>query len=197
MRKEDSVENSKSRINLSRNSLGKNVLLNSAPPNSIKTWQETAETNLGNGSLLASGETCLHELKSSPETVIECSYTVATGENAHSINEHIAASFHLKPYAKAKAPSQLAQNRNAVKKKKTETPVKTMDINLDMPGFQRLNSVLAIFPVSRAAWYAGIAEGRYPAGIQIGKRSVAWSNASIKALIEDVSNQEGDTFDTS
>ena len=111
------------------------------------------------------------------------------------------ASFFAKPHTKIKNPSVLARVSKAVKKKKkkkkTETPVKIMDINLDMPGFQRLNSVLAIFPVSRAAWYAGIAEGRYPAGIQIGKRSVAWSNASIKALIEDVSNQEGDTFDTS
>ena len=87
----------------------------------------------------------------------------------------------------------------AVKKKRSNkhAPVSTMSFNLDMPGFQRLDSVLAIFPVSRAAWYAGITEGRYTAGIQIGKRSVAWSNASIKALIEDVSNQGGDTFDTS
>ena len=107
------------------------------------------------------------------------------------------ASFFAKPHTKIKNPSVLARVSKAVKKKKTETPVMIMDINLDIPGFQRLNSVLAIFPVSRAAWYAGIAEGRYPAGIQIGKRSVAWSNASIKALIEDVSNQEGDTFDTS
>ena len=109
------------------------------------------------------------------------------------------ASFFAKPHTKIKNPSVLARVSKAVKKKKkkTETPVKIMDINLDMPGFQRLNSVLAIFPVSRAAWYAGIAEGRYPAGIQIGKRSVAWSNASLKALIADVSNQGSDTFDTS
>ena len=109
------------------------------------------------------------------------------------------ASFFAKPHTKIKNPSVFARVSKAVKKKKkkTETPVKIMDINLDMPGFQRLNSVLAIFPVSRAAWYAGIAEGRYPAGIQIGKRSVAWSNASLKALIADVSNQGSDTFDTS
>lgn len=106
-------------------------------------------------------------------------------------------SFFAKPYGKTKNPSVLARVRKAVKKKKTDAPGKTVVINLDMPGFQRLESVLAIFPVSRAAWYAGIAEGRYPAGIQIGKRSVAWSNASLKALIADVSNQEGDTFDTS
>ncbi len=107
------------------------------------------------------------------------------------------ASFLAKPYTKVKNPSVLVRVRKAVKKKKTDASGKTVVINLDMPGFQRLDSVLTIFPVSRAAWYAGIAEGRYPSGIQIGKRSVAWSNASIKALIEDVSNQGGDTFDTS
>jgi predicted DNA-binding transcriptional regulator AlpA len=107
------------------------------------------------------------------------------------------ASFFAKPYTKVKNPSVLARVRKAVKKKKTDAPEKTVVISLDMPGFQRLDNVLAIFPVSRAAWYAGIAEGRYPAGIQIGKRSVAWSNASLKALIEDVSNQGGETFDTS
>lgn len=107
------------------------------------------------------------------------------------------ASFFAKPYTKVKNPSVLARVRKSVKKKKSDAPGKMMPINLDMPGFQRLDSVLAIFPVSRAAWYAGIAEGRYPAGIQIGKRSVAWSNASLKALIADVSNQGGETFDTS
>ena len=107
------------------------------------------------------------------------------------------ASFLAQPYTKLKNPSVRSRVRKAVKKKKTDTLGKTVVINLDMPGFQRLDSVLAIFPVSRAAWYAGIAEGRYPAGIQIGKRSVAWSNASLKALIEDVSNQGGEAFDTS
>ena len=107
------------------------------------------------------------------------------------------ASFFAKPYTKVKNPSALARVRKAVKKKKTDAPGKKVAINLDLPGFQRLDSVLTIYPVSRAAWYAGIAEGRYPAGIQIGKRSVAWSNASLKTLIEDVSNQGGETFDTS
>lgn len=107
-------------------------------------------------------------------------------------------SFFAKPYAKQRV-SKRALKAVAVKKKRSNkhAPDSTMPINLDMPGFQRLDSVLAIFPVSRAAWYAGIAEGRYPAGIQIGKRSVAWSNASLKALIADVSNQGSETFDTS
>ena len=106
------------------------------------------------------------------------------------------ASILAKPYSEINAPLVRARVRKAVKKK-TTGPEKSVGINLDMPGFQRLDNVLSIFPVSRAAWYAGIAEGRYPAGIQIGKRSVAWSNASLKALIEEVSNQGVDTFDTS
>lgn len=36
----------------------------------------------------------------------------------------------------------------------------------------RLPEVLRLFRVSRSAWYQGIAEGRFPAGIRISKREV-------------------------
>jgi predicted DNA-binding transcriptional regulator AlpA len=90
-----------------------------------------------------------------------------------------------------------SQGKAAGKPKKADSNKKTEVINLDMPGFQRLESVLQIIPVSRAAWYAGVAEGRYPPGVQIGKRSVAWSNASLKKLIDDLSAQSSVTYDTS
>ena len=47
-----------------------------------------------------------------------------------------------------------AEKAVAVKKKRSNkhAPGGTMSFNLDMPGFQRLDSVLAIFPVSRAAY---------------------------------------------
>lgn len=70
----------------------------------------------------------------------------------------------------------------------TSAAQKQKVINLDQPGFQRIDGVLTIIPVSRAAWYEGIAEGRYPSGVQIGKRSVAWSNESLKQLISDLTS---------
>jgi len=57
-------------------------------------------------------------------------------------------------------------------------------IDLDQPGFMRLDEVLAVYPVSRASWYAGIANGIYPKSVALGPRSVGWRTSDIKALIE-------------
>ena len=47
----------------------------------------------------------------------------------------------------------------------------------------RIRQVIELFPVSRATWYLGVKEGRYPKPIKIGKRSVAWKLSDIQALI--------------
>lgn len=44
-----------------------------------------------------------------------------------------------------------------------------------------------IFPVSKASWYAGIAEGKYPKPVKIGARAVAWRSSEIQALIAELS----------
>ena len=61
---------------------------------------------------------------------------------------------------------------------------KRRQIDLNQPGFLRLADVLAIFPVSRAAWYAGTKSGIYPPSVSIGPRSVGWPTSSIKKLME-------------
>lgn len=49
----------------------------------------------------------------------------------------------------------------------------------------RLGGVLSKFPVSRSAWYAGVKNGIYPAGIKVGGgRTVAWTESSIDELIQ-------------
>lgn|GEM_PF-3213206 len=48
----------------------------------------------------------------------------------------------------------------------------------------RLDEVLRRFPVSRSAWYAGMADGRYPQPVRLGPRSVAWRPWDIQVLIE-------------
>ena len=58
-------------------------------------------------------------------------------------------------------------------------------------GFMRLPQVLAVFPVSRSAWWAGVKSGKYPPAVKLGQRTTAWSSASIRALIERVANDEG------
>ena len=57
-------------------------------------------------------------------------------------------------------------------------------VNLEGDGYLRLEDVLAVYPVSRSAWYEGIKQGIYPAPVPLGRRSVGWSRAAIRALVE-------------
>ncbi|MDE1568798.1 helix-turn-helix transcriptional regulator [Aquabacter sp. P-9] len=50
----------------------------------------------------------------------------------------------------------------------------------------RLNQVLAPegpIPVSRATWWRGVKDGRYPQPVRIGARIRAWRQSDIDALI--------------
>ena len=53
-------------------------------------------------------------------------------------------------------------------------------------GYLRLPVVLSFFPVSKAAWWQGIKENRYPAGVKLSPRVTAWRCEDITALIERV-----------
>jgi predicted DNA-binding transcriptional regulator AlpA len=56
-------------------------------------------------------------------------------------------------------------------------------VDLSGKGYLRLKDVLAVFPVSKAAWYAGIKAGKYPPGVKLSCRSVGWTRASIRSLV--------------
>lgn len=56
--------------------------------------------------------------------------------------------------------------------------------NLPTTGYLRLPAVLAIFPVSKSTWWAGVKDGRYPAGHKLSERVTAWRVEEILALIE-------------
>jgi prophage regulatory protein len=47
----------------------------------------------------------------------------------------------------------------------------------------RLPEVLALIPVSRATWYAGVKNGRYPQPVSLGPRCVAWRASEIQQLV--------------
>jgi|GEM_PF-1449194 len=51
-------------------------------------------------------------------------------------------------------------------------------------GLLRLPQVLALFPVSKTAWYAGVKSKKYPAPAKLGANTVAWYADDIAALIE-------------
>lgn len=53
-------------------------------------------------------------------------------------------------------------------------------------GFVRLPQVLAVFPISKSAWWAGIKTGRYPAPVKLSPGCTAWRAEDIRALIQKV-----------
>lgn len=58
-----------------------------------------------------------------------------------------------------------------------------------LKGFLRLPKVLDLYPVSEAAWWAGVKEGRYPKPVKLSPRCSAWTVESIKQLIDSVTAQ--------
>ena len=57
-------------------------------------------------------------------------------------------------------------------------------------GFLRLPQILAIFPISKSAWWDGCRTGRYPKPVKLGPRTTVWRAEDIRAFIERVSNQQ-------
>jgi predicted DNA-binding transcriptional regulator AlpA len=51
-------------------------------------------------------------------------------------------------------------------------------------GFVRLPSILAAFPVGRTTWLNGVRDGKYPAPIRLGARTVAWRVEDIRELLK-------------
>lgn len=58
--------------------------------------------------------------------------------------------------------------------------------SLPATGFLRLPAVLKLFPVSRAAWWNGVKDGRYPAAVKLGPMTTAWRVEDIRELIKRV-----------
>lgn len=51
----------------------------------------------------------------------------------------------------------------------------------------RKPQVLARLGIPKSSWERGVRQGRYPKPVKIGQRAVAWTSASIDALIESFS----------
>ena len=78
-------------------------------------------------------------------------------------------------------PSFFRSNFDSTARERRAAIRRSVDLSGD--GYLRLDEVLAVYPVSRAAWYDGIAAGYYPPSTQLGKRTVGWSRESIRRLI--------------
>lgn len=52
-------------------------------------------------------------------------------------------------------------------------------------GYLRLPQILAIIPISKSTWWAGVRSGRYPQSTRaLGVRITAWRAEDIRALIK-------------
>ena len=56
-------------------------------------------------------------------------------------------------------------------------------------GFLCLPQILAIFPISKSAWWEGCRTGRYPRPIKLGPRTTVWRAEDIRAFIERVGRE--------
>jgi prophage regulatory protein len=56
--------------------------------------------------------------------------------------------------------------------------------SLPSTGFMRLPAVLAVIPVSKSTWWAGVKSGRFPQSVKLGERITAWRAEDIRALID-------------
>ena len=54
-------------------------------------------------------------------------------------------------------------------------------------GFLRLPQILAVIPISKSAWWAGVKSGKYPPSVKLGKRTTCWKAHDIRILIEKLS----------
>jgi prophage regulatory protein len=55
---------------------------------------------------------------------------------------------------------------------------------VDRASLLRLPGVLALLPVGRSTWWAGVKAGKYPKPIKLGPRTTCWLASEILDLIE-------------
>ncbi len=65
-----------------------------------------------------------------------------------------------------------------------------MFASIPTSGFLRLPQILAIFPISKSAWWEGCKTGRFPKPVKLGPRTTVWKAEDIAALVARLGKQE-------
>lgn len=70
------------------------------------------------------------------------------------------------------------------------------DMIIDLPttGFIRLPLILKLLSIGRSTWYKGLKEGRFPKGVKLSSRVIAWRVEDIRKLISDLSTISTETW---
>lgn len=66
--------------------------------------------------------------------------------------------------------------------------------DISKTGFMKLPVILAIFPVSKSTWWAGVKSGRFPKSVKLGANTTAWRTEDIYELIESTSKGEAHEY---
>lgn len=61
---------------------------------------------------------------------------------------------------------------------------------LPATGYARLETVLAVVPIGKSSWWAGVKAGRFPRGVKLGPRVTAWRVEDVRALLERFSQNQ-------
>jgi predicted DNA-binding transcriptional regulator AlpA len=57
-------------------------------------------------------------------------------------------------------------------------------------GFVRLPQILALIPIGKSTWWAGVKTGKYPQPIKLGANTTVWKAEDIHALIKKLAASE-------
>lgn len=57
-------------------------------------------------------------------------------------------------------------------------------------GFARLPQILAVIPIGKSTWWAGVKSGKYPQPFRLGPNTTVWKVEDIYALIKEVTDRE-------
>lgn len=70
--------------------------------------------------------------------------------------------------------------------------------NIPETGFLRVSQIVgnkkttphvpAILPICKTRWYEGIKDGKFPAPVNLGKRTRAWPVKVIRQLVDDIAS---------
>ncbi len=61
---------------------------------------------------------------------------------------------------------------------------------LPQTGFVRLPQILAVIPIGKSTWWAGVKSQRYPQPIKLGANTTVWRAEDIHALIKNLAASE-------
>jgi predicted DNA-binding transcriptional regulator AlpA len=71
----------------------------------------------------------------------------------------------------------------------------SFEATLPKTGFVRLSTILAVIPISKSSWWAGVKSGKYPRSHKLG-RCTMWRAEDIHDLIAKISGTKSKTTAT-